>query len=154
MKIITRETKKPYEGLKHLMKEFLEGRCIEINVEEPLDLIEDMCPKIQIHLMEGNGNQSGLHIIFSTYHQDFSDIAESAEIMLKINRLLDFLLLQENVRMRADLIEDMSDYYLTLEYEESLESGKYKEFDEEKWFQKLNTIINMILCLAAGNYVI
>lgn len=151
MNFILNEFETPYESLMMQIETFLQGGVIEINAEESLDLPEELDPKIQIQLKKEQGSTKVLQVQFSVYHEDMSDVIISAETVMKINQLIKFLVLHENVELIADLVKNMSGYYLVIQYKERIEIENNPDgLNKSYWEEKLNNIINALLFLISG----
>ena len=70
---------------------------------------------------------------------------------MKINQLIKFLVLHENVELIADLVKNMSGYYLVIQYKERIEIENNPDgLNKSYWEEKLNNIINALLFLISG----
>lgn len=136
------KSERPYDCLVEKIDEILEGNIVVINLEDTLDLIEELNPKVELQLSEEKEKERRLKACLSIYHENCTDLAASAKSMIQINCLLKNLVWPSKVQLRADLIGEQSGYYFVVQYEESWKTGE--EMKELFLLKKINEVVNLM----------
>lgn len=144
-----RSVRKPFHSLREQIEALMDGKTIEIDVEEALDSSPDFDNRIYFAYTPLENGTFCLEGLYSICNERGEDIEKEMERILKLKRGIAYMELAPNAQMDAELapsVEDGENYFL-LTYQEIL--GQ-RFADVSECMERVNGVLNLYLLALGG----